>query len=378
MTDLPQGIVLGEWLDQLLNRGEWRWQPSWAGQGRERHYGIILPRALNQPRGDPDSRYPSTGSGNIVICGKAGSGKSTLALQIAYACTQPPNCCAAAYISLEQSLEGLMVKAEGFEWADAMQEVRHLHPADEGTTRDDLADFLAAILSQPRDCPLGTWQEGGGAGQRGGAEKTDPRQTHEKHYKCARVGLRPDAEWGPRVLLLSLSPASPAASRQGEALFQERYRQLERFLIAAERLDERARRKAQDSKDEEKQPEEFLRLPLVCIDSLNVFGSGPPVREEYHRLFDLFHRHRMIGVFTVEAGGQTPFDSTMADVVINLTSDREQGYYVQYLEIEKSRYVPQAFGLHTFKILSPKRDQGGATPALGRLSLPGKGRHRDQ
>lgn len=111
-------------------------------------------------------------------------------------------------------------------------------------------------------------------------------------------------------------------------------------------------------------------LPLVCVDSLNVFGSTEPVREEYHRLFDLFHRHNIVGVFTVEAGGDTPFDSTMADVVIRLTSGEDQGYVVQYIEVEKSRYIQQNPGRHTFKILPPQKPASGDTEE--------QCRHRDQ
>jgi KaiC/GvpD/RAD55 family RecA-like ATPase len=328
---IDRGISLGGYLDYILNRthnlGE---KPCW---------GIRLPYG-----GDP-------GSGNIVICGKAGSGKSTLALQIAVACTRDENDFAAGYVSLEESPEALLTKAGGFGWKGRLREVRHLHAVDDAASPKDLSEILAAVITQPggvgaeNPCLL---SKASNDGRR--RIHCDYQLTHNKNLE-GFLSRRDPKSWQRRVLLFSLSPASLVAPREEGTLFQERYRQLDRLLTAAEVLNM--------GKSADGSAEFAPVLPLVCVDSLNIFGSGNPVREEIHRLFDLFRRHKIIGVFTVEAGAETPFDSTMADVVISLTTDKDQGYVVQYLEVEKSRYFPQAPGRHTFKILSLPR----VTPA---------------
>ncbi|MCX5675252.1 MAG: hypothetical protein NTX87_09605 [Planctomycetota bacterium] len=346
-------VSLGEPLDHLLNRNSKR-----GGDVGPR--GIIL----------PDEKSP--GSGNIVICGKAGSGKSTLALQIAHACTRDGY--AAGYISLEESPEGVRTKAEGFGWADKLCEVRHMHLVDEAASPKELGRILTHILAKPRaedDKPKCLLEMGSeppqipDAQEAPGQEQECPlREDHKERFQRLQLDDKQQEEgekpaWAPCILLFSLSPASLVAVREEGALFQERYRQLERLLAAASWLNEKAHEKRRARKNPQgaaagpdpEKPEPWPSLPLVCVDSLNVFGTGEPVREEYHRLFDLFHRHRIIGVFTVEASTETPFDSTMTDVVINLTEDKDEGYFVRYLEVEKSRYIPQAYGRHTFKIL---------------------------
>ena len=321
-----------------------------------------------------------------MICGKAGSGKSTLALQIAHACTL--NGYAAGYISLEESAEGVRNKATGFGWADEHRlcEVRHMHSVDEAASPDELGRILTHILAKPPDpkkCRVETGSVMPGkpdAGKVPGREQECPlKDVHKGRFERLwpadkqDKGNKPEPQggnnlaWNPCILLFSLSPASLVTVREEGALFQERYRQLERLLAAASWLNQNqewrekrhAFKKALGPKPatppQIQEPAPWPSLPLVCVDSLNVFGTGEPVREEYHRLFDLFHRHRIIGVFTVEASRETPFDSTMADTVISLTAEKEQGYVVQYLEVEKSRYFPQAPGRHTFKIQSPER-----------------------
>ena len=86
-----------------------------------------------------------------------------------------------------------------------------------------------------------------------------------------------------------------------------------------------------------------------------MFSAGrPPSREEMFRLFDLCRRQEAIGVFLVEGEGQTPFDSTIADIVVTLEMQREDGYVMRTLEIEKSRYVHQVYGKHPYQIISPQ------------------------
>ena len=372
-------VSLGEPLDHLLNRT--------LERGETGPRGIIL----------PDEKSP--GSGNIVLCGKAGSGKSTLALQIAHACTL--NGYAAGYISLEESPQGVRNKAEGFGWDPELCEVRHMALVGETASPDELALILTHILAKPRDpkkCRVETGSvmpEKRGAGKAPAQKQEPPPKEDGQEQECPlkkdhkdrfrqfwpdgtrKEGNEPEPQggnklaWNPRILLFSLSPASLVTVREEGALFQERYRQLERLLAAASWLNQEWREKRHAFKKalgpkpatppQIQEPAPWPSLPLICVDSLNVFGTGEPVREEYHRLFDLFHRYRMIGVFTVEASRETPFDSTMADTVISLTAEKEQGYVVQYLEVEKSRYFPQAPGRHTFKIAGeePARQEPG-------------------
>jgi RecA/RadA recombinase len=332
------GIQLGDPLDALLNRD---------GVGPGKRCGILLPGSEDEP---------TAWSGNIVICGKAGSGKSTLALQMAVACTSGENRCSAGYISLEEAAEGVLRKARGFEWQEYVREVHHLHLIDDPASPEQLAFLLAEILTKPeRQSAIRCRVEAGrnetlplGDGCRKRHDQRFPtrRKTGEHHEEFKSTG------WEPYVWLFSLSPASLVTGRNKGALFTERYRQLERLLMAISTLNRLAREGHLLIRN---RPLKRPVMPVVCVDSLNVFGSEEPVREEYHRLFDLFHRHGIVGVFTVEAGTDTPFDSTMADVVIRLSSEQDQGYVVQYLEVEKSRYLAQSGGRHTFKILSPKK-----------------------
>jgi KaiC/GvpD/RAD55 family RecA-like ATPase len=314
--------MLGGYLDDLLNR---------KAVGGYPPHGILLPHG-----DDP-------WSGNIVICGQAGSGKSTLALQIARACTSNQNRFAAGYISLEEGSEGVMRKATGFGWRENLRVARHLHWVEDAASPEKLAFRMADILTKPQaeNCLLeqaSEWKSGPMPppkcpGRAAHDRQFPPRKKQGESIRHLRVG-----EWSHLVWLFELSPTALVTAREQGALFQERYRQMEHLLGAASALNQNAGKGKS-------------LLPLVCVDSLNVFGSHEPVREEYHRLFDLFHRHGIVGVFTVEAGRDTPFDSTMADVVIRLTEEEDQGYFIRYMEVEKSRYIPQAYGRHTFKII---------------------------
>ena len=52
-----------------------------------------------------------------------------------------------------------------------------------------------------------------------------------------------------------------------------------------------------------------------------MLGVEPHNREMLHRIFDLFRRNHIMGIFTVEAGTDISFDSTMGDVVLNFSRD---------------------------------------------------------
>ena len=106
-------------------------------------------------------------------------------------------------------------------------------------------------------------------------------------------------------------------------------------------------------------------LAVVCIDSLNVLGTGGLTRDHLAALFDLFKRRQVIGVFVVEENerglfaGDSPIDSDtidfLADVVIELTETEEHGYYVRHFQVAKSRYQKHVLGKHPYKIEGTKK-----------------------
>jgi KaiC/GvpD/RAD55 family RecA-like ATPase len=116
-------------------------------------------------------------------------------------------------------------------------------------------------------------------------------------------------------------------------------------------------------------------LPLVVIDSLNTFGAAPLDRNQINQLFRLFKRYRRIGVFIVETSDETPFDSTIADVVIRLSATKDNGYAVRHIEIEKSRYTSNVRGLHPFKSI---RYEGLSTPCFPMRNPPRRGAERKE
>jgi KaiC/GvpD/RAD55 family RecA-like ATPase len=118
-------------------------------------------------------------------------------------------------------------------------------------------------------------------------------------------------------------------------------------------------------------------LAIVCIDSLNVLGTGGLTRDHLAALFDLFKRRQVIGVFVVEENehgtfaGDSPIDSDtidfLSDMVIDLTATEEQGYYVRHFQIAKSRYQKHILGKHPYKIEGKSSDG-----ALGDPLVPSK------
>lgn len=275
-------------------------------------------------------RLPSDhdpGTGNIIICGKPGTGKSTLALQMAMACVRHPNNrnnFHAAYITLEETPERVKHKASEYGWDQKLHQIRLLHQSTGATSPAALAKLLKCALTQPPKpaCPL----------HDAAFDCVTPCPTDHTHIPST-----------PYVLLPSLSPRPLVVRPDEPSLFLRRYAELETFLTAARELNSQNAVAGGT-------PEPSLRM--VCIDSLNMFGSQPLNREEIFRLFDLFRRCGIIGVFIVETSQDTPFDSTMADVVIRLTADEDQAYFVRYIEVEKSRYTQHVYGKHLFKTCS--------------------------
>ncbi len=348
----PGGLVLGFPFDQLLNQSCRLWPI--LDEMKQRMRGIQLPaRAEGKFWDDVEP-----GTGNIVICGIPGSGKTTLALQMAHACTRDENRAIAAYIALENRPSEVLLKAREFGWGRKFTPLRHMHCAKNFVSDESLSDLLLAVLTQPQGpdqaCPVKNGNDVD--------ETSEPCDAHARRRKDASMDagiLRP------RVLVSSLSPRPLEESRDTD-VFWNRYRQLERLLAAGRRLRSRLK----------KNPEGccWAILPLVVLDSLNMMAMRPLTRAEMLALFGLFRTYETIGVFTVEATPDTPFDSTLADVVIRLSSGEDQGYYMRYLEIEKSRYCKQVHGKHPFKTMYYDKDNPGAlTPPIpNKSTVPGK------
>lgn len=267
--------------------------------------GIILPTEENP------------GTGNIVIRGKPGTAKSTFALQMAIAATavdkEVQNNCMSFYLSLEESPENVIIKAEAFGWDEKCLIVNQLNDLSELSSLKDYAEELATIL----------------------------KTKNSKDIKAY-------------VILPMLTPGNLfQTDHHGDTLFLERYKQIENLLSAA-------RYARNPNGNIENTEEKFPRLAFVIIDSINVFGEKPLTREELNRLFLLFKRYRVIGIFIVEDQDYTSFGSQssqpieivdyLADVVISLSTDVDDGYFIRYFEIKKSRYQHQVYGKHPYRL----------------------------
>lgn len=298
MIDYP-GIKLGKYLDQILDR-----------EGRESKAKACI--GVRFHGGKDDATAEGIGSGNIVIRGPAGGGKSTLAMQIVYRGArqeEEARRVASTYISLEEPREGVIAKFGSFGWDDCLLKLDQSLPVDDVSSPEQLANSLRSLLDP---------------GFQGSEKK-------------------------PKVLLLDLTPRSLSRDDQ-DKVFEERFAQLKRLVEAAKSVNQESANRERVNQESVKQ-ETSCWFPLICIDSLNAMGIAPDDRERLARVFGLFKQNRILGVFLVEAGEDTPFDSTMADVVISLSSREEHGHFMRYLEVEKSRYRPQVYGRQPFKII---------------------------
>ncbi len=302
-------IYLGHPLDILLNRDckysdyvkYVNTQLSDKENFKEKYGGLTF------PEGSPDSHL---WSGNIVIQGSPGTGKSTLAMQIAVSCAIGNH--SAIYLSFEEHVNTVIDKSELFGWKEHLCPITLLHNPENSDSPQQLANDLGEIFKNSDNC-------------------------ENKNVS--------------KVLLPSLSPRSIIDNddESNSDLFWKRYKQIQDLLVASKFFNE---------PDDPKNTDKYKNVPkikLFCIDSLNVFGNKPLSRVELFRIFDLFKRYKTIGVFIIEDDfGNLKNNSYqieyLADIVISLSSEYENGYYVRYLETLKSRYQHQIYGKHPFKI----------------------------
>jgi len=290
------------------------------------------------------------GTGNIVIRGRPGTGKSILALQIALKCCQFNPGYFSCFIALEETPEHVKTKAASFGWSSYLHEMRSLNCLSEFASPREYGETLRRILTQSKNCPV--------------SQKTSTTKAVCKGEKGHNKNICPS-----QVLLSSLSPRDLSLERSESIhVYSERYKQLENLLAGAKwwrkQVEDKENRNLCDS---EEQVPGIPDLRVVCIDSLNVFGNHLLTREQIHRLFDLFKRHQVIGVFVLEedeAQVMSP-DNTLhsdtieylADVVISLQAEEDEGYFIRYFEIVKSRFQHQIYGKHPFKIANWKEKQ---------------------
>ncbi|MBN1131129.1 MAG: hypothetical protein JXA71_19220 [Chitinispirillaceae bacterium] len=288
--------------------------------------GIRLPKEpdnLEEESIRPDSQI---GSGNILIKGRPGTGKSTLALQMAVACTWRPNHYSSVFFSLEESSDNVMAKAVNMGWDKKCCPVRYLDDIDDTSSPEQLGKALKNLLTQPDDCPMKSGKK---------------CKTHPPHKETI----------DPCVIMPMLSPRSISPNERGaDSLFWERYKQLEKILIGAHWLRTASEEKNNGIPD----------IRMVCIDSLNVFGDQLLTRTELFKLFDLFNRFGVIGIFTTEQdlhgeeSVSTDSANYLADIVINLKMEEDNGYSLRYFEIEKSRYQHEVYGKHPLRMRGPE------------------------
>lgn len=362
MFDTENSIILGDYLDLLLNRtmdlkevyGE---EPKNGGYIKCSHdkpvqgtisklgqYEHILYADSNEKLSHGQNGRPlfiysggiriphykgtekmDEGSGNIVISGKPGVGKSTLAFQFAAACASRLNEGIAVYFSLD---------------VDEKQIVKSMRHPDGQLKINFLCDY-----------PSGNHED---------MLPYDSNSNEELELMFRKVLYKGnDGKIIPQLLLPKLSPRgiSPDANVKEDIIFLQRIDELQKLLRAIH-----AYNTGQREKDISKR-EPLVKL--VAIDSLDVFGERTLTREEINRLFMLFKQYGIIGVFTMGNAGYESLTSEavykaavtyQADVVIELKREFYNNYTCSYFEIAKSRYIRHVLGHHPYKVENYKKN----------------------
>lgn len=357
MFDTENSIILGDYLDLLLNRmpdsdlkdtyGElpeegvyYKYSHNKSVQSpisKLGQYEHIFFAHDRQPSGREQAGKPlfiysggirlphyhgtekiDEGSGNIVISGKPGVGKSTLAFQFAAACASELNKGIAVYFSLD---------------VDEKQIVKSMKYSQGNLNINYLCDYS-------------TDEEG--------APLPHDYNSNEGLERAFRSILHRDEQGNiiPQLILPKLSPRgiSPDTSAKEDLIFLQRIDQLQKLLRAINSYNTQERKKKND-----REP----LVKLVAIDSLDVFGERTLTREEINRLFTLFKQYGIIGVFTMGSVGYDALTSEamykaavsyQADVVIELKREFYNNYTCSYFEIVKSRYIRHVLGHHPYKV----------------------------
>lgn len=355
MFDTENSIILGDYLDLLLNRtldfrdadgnrpregvyiecthsNPTRSTISKLGQYEYISYAsdsrILCGGKKNKPLftysgGIRTPHYHGTekmdeGSGNIVISGKPGVGKSTLAFQFAAACASSLNKGIAVYFSLD---------------IDEKQLVKSMKNPNGCLNINYLCDYSPT--------------------RNGETLQYDTNSDEVLEMTFREALYKKGQQIVPQIVFPKLSPRgiSSDAGTKEDAIFLERIDELQKMLRAIHAYNTKERKKESQSRTP--------LVKLVVVDSLDVFGEKILTREEINRLFMLFKQYGIIGVFTmgsVDSDSLTPeaaYKSAVtyqADVLIEMKKEFYNNYTCSYFEVLKSRYIRHVLGHHPYKV----------------------------
>lgn len=307
--------------------------------------GLILPCKRNENEEASDLSLPGTeqymtGSGNVVINGDYGAGKSTLAFQIAATCANKINNGIAVYYSLESSREQLV---NNFTWSD--REIANQVAGKGGFVKyeDIQNDAEVTAFIKKKNNKVNVMSSFLIIDNK--SDKS-AEALKKKFIQALNKEKRPI----PQVLIPKLSPRGTFGLNTESDLFNKRYRELKYMLIAIE----------QYNLEIDKNKNGWPKVKVVIVDSLNAFCDRPILRGEVDMLFDLLSVHHMLGVFTLENCVEENIVGTdyiknigyRADVVVSLHTSDFNHSRETYLDILKSRNIPNESGSFLYKIHS--------------------------